>query len=186
MEDASGWNDFVMRIHIPAPTSRAFGPYHDWITDPGSLTAAIRAHAQHFAVMRLRERTGRPLPAEANLLPGNQFGPAIVREVLLVANERPVIFARSILPHASLRGRWQQLRRMGTRPLGQALFSAHGARRTEVVYQKLTSRQPLFRQAAQSLSEVPTHLWARTSVFDLSGRPILVTEVFLPTLLELN
>lgn len=175
-----------MRARPPAPTPRAFGPYQDWITDPGSLTAAIRAHSQHFAIRQLRERTGRPLPTEAYLLPAYQYGPAIVREVLLLADERPVVFARSILPHASLHGKWQQLRRMGTRPLGQALFSARGARRTEVVYQKLTPRQALFRQAARAVYEMPPYLWARSSIFDLSSRPILVTEVFLPTILELS
>jgi chorismate--pyruvate lyase len=45
-------------------------------------------------------------------------------------------------------------------------------------------RHPLYRHAAVHVDAPPRALWARRSLFSLENHPILVTEVFLPALLE--
>jgi chorismate--pyruvate lyase len=50
----------------------------------------------------------------------------------------------------------------------------------------LFATHPLYRLASRHLApeNLPTQLWARRSLFHLAGEPLLVTEVFLPSLLE--
>lgn len=110
---------------------------------------------------------------------------ALVREVLLCCNHKPAVFAHSVLPFRSLQGSWRELPRLGSRPLGAALFSNPRVRRTPLQFKKLTINHPLYR-AAQRYLELPAQsLWARRSVFFLGSSAILVTEVFLPQVLTL-
>ncbi|MDN5836992.1 MAG: chorismate lyase, partial [Nitrosospira sp.] len=53
-------------------------------------------------------------------------------------------------------------------------------------FKKLNSVHPLFRRACRKLQAKPPGLWARRSLFSLQGQSILVTEVFLPSILELS
>jgi chorismate--pyruvate lyase len=47
-------------------------------------------------------------------------------------------------------------------------------------------RHPLWKRAARLVGdELPT-LWARRSLFTRRGRPLLVTEVFLPNLRDMH
>jgi chorismate--pyruvate lyase len=53
-------------------------------------------------------------------------------------------------------------------------------------YKKLHAQHPLYQRAAAELTDAPASLWARRSLFDLHGSPLLVTEVFLPEILMLD
>jgi chorismate--pyruvate lyase len=46
----------------------------------------------------------------------------------------------------------------------------------------LLPRQPLFETASHHLPERPDHLWGRRTLFYVEKRPLLVNEIFLPTL----
>lgn len=108
------------------------------------------------------------------------------REVFLYCGDRPVVFAHSVLPLASLRGAWAKLGKLGNRPLGATLFANPCVRRAPLEYKRLNQRHPLYQRACARLDRPPTYLWARRSLFALHGRRILVTEVFLPAILELT
>jgi len=104
---------------------RATVPAHlrPWLTDPASLTARITARCLRFRVMVLRQALDHPHPDEADLFGLRPRNLVWVREVLLLADERPVVFARSILPRGHASGTWHLFHRIGTRPLGAALFA---------------------------------------------------------------
>jgi chorismate--pyruvate lyase len=105
---------------------------------------------------------------------------AYVREVILECDGIPVVFAHSVVSLASLRGPWAGVTRLGSRPLGEALFSNPRVFRGKLQYRRIPSRHPLARQAAKAgISNENMPLWARRSLFTLKGRPIMVTEVFL-------
>ena len=74
---------------------------------------------------------------------------------------------------------------LGNRSLGTVLFTNPVVKRTPLRFRKLTSGHPLFKHACRRLDEKPSGLWARRSLFSLRGQSILVTEVFLPSILEL-
>lgn len=110
---------------------------------------------------------------------------ALLREVCLMCDGKPVVFAHSVLPRRSLRGAWRGLGRLGRRPLGEALFANPAVVRTPLAYRKLLPGHALYQRAIAVLKSRPPCLWARRSVFMLDGVTIMVTEVFLPEVLEL-
>ena len=110
---------------------------------------------------------------------------ALVREVYLYCGNTPVVFAHSVVARKDLRGAWRSLSGLGNRSLGTVLFTNPVIRRTPLRFKKLTPAHPLFRRACLKLKVRPSGLWARRSLFSLRDQSILVTEVFLPSILEL-
>jgi len=88
------------------------------------------------------------------------------------------VFAHSVLPHKSLRGRWLALSRLGNKPLGATLFANPRVKRTALSYKKLSRHHALYKHAAKGLNDKPPYLWARRSVFSLNCANIMLTEVF--------
>ena len=161
---------------------RAPRPLRDWLTDRGSLTRLLSARHTDFRVRPLRRGAARPHPDERRSLGLARGELAYVRDVLLVGDGRNRVFAHSVLARASLAGGWHRITRLGARPLGEALFSDPRVRRRGLVVRKLDARHPLHRAACRGANIAAPALWARRSVFCLGGRPLLVTEVFLPDL----
>ena len=162
-----------------------------WLRDPGSLTARIRARCGRFAVQVVCQQLARVHRDEALLLglrPGER---AWLREVLLLADGRPVVFARSLLPRRNVRGTWNLFHGMGSRPLGQALFSDPEISRLPLACRRLDRRDARYHRAQAALAHhasgqfVPRALWARRSIFLLRGSALMVSEAFLPEILEL-
>lgn len=153
---------------------------HAWLADPGSLTARIVARCYRFQVRVLREARALPFADERTLV-GLRLGRyAWVREVLLVADDVPVVFAHSALAPRDLTAAWHMARAIGTRPLGAALFADPGICRGPLQCARLTAAHPLHRHAAAAVGAPLPTLWGRRSRFCRNDRPLLVTEVFLP------
>lgn len=110
---------------------------------------------------------------------------ALVREVYLYCGDTPVVFAHSVVAHKDLRGAWRSLSGLGNKSLGTVLFSNPKIERTPLVFKKVSRRHFLYDRACERLMIKPADLWARRSLFTLHGQSILVTEVFLPAILDL-
>lgn len=165
--------------------------YKGWLADHGSLTARLKAICAGFSVQIVR--SGRLCPNHDETLPLHlqRREQAYVREVVLRCGHEKgyseVVFAHSVVPAASLRGAWAPVTRLGTRPLGEALFSNPRVKRGELQYRRISLRHPLMRQVLRAgLVPQSKSLWARRSVFYLRGHPLMVTEVFLPAVLEVT
>lgn len=153
-----------------------------WLCEPGSLTARCLRNCKHFRVDLLRYDKGRAL-ADEGLPQGQSRSPAWIREVALVCDGVPVIFAHTTLSTArrGRLGRW--LSGLGSSSLGSLLFTHPGFRRGAIEFLRLDQRHPLFRRAA-ALGETGDCLWARRSLHSLGAQQVLVTEVFLPAIAE--
>ena len=161
----------------PAP-----GVLRDWLDEPGSLTRRLRSLAgERFAVRVIDERWARAWPDERHRLgrPGHEW--FWLREVLLCDADRPLVYARSVIPGRSLRGPLRRLRRLGRQPLGALLFGRYPVARGAIEVAALDAGSRLGARAGQWGARP---CWARRSVFRIAGRPLLVTEVFLQPLLE--
>lgn len=173
-----------------ARPSRAGTPsaLRPWLTDPGSLTARIRTRCGQFSVSVLSQALGRAHPDEAALLGLRQGERVWVREVLLLADAVPVVFARSILPYRNVRGAWNLFHGIGSRPLGAALFADPRIERMPLASSCLDRRDARYHRAIEASGTVDSspRLWARRSVFRLHRRSLLVTEVFLPAIRDLS
>lgn len=157
--------------------------YRNWLIDNGSLTARLQKRYTNFSVKTVAIKYAKPIQDEAALLRQPSHKTALIREVLLMGGNQPVVFAHSVLPRASLRGAWNGLGRLGNKPLGATLFADPKVKRTPLSYKKLTPNHVLYQQATRHLAQKPSHLWARRSVFSLNCANIMVTEIFLPQLL---
>lgn len=159
---------------------------HPWLMDPGSLTARIVARCRQFKVRVLRELHTRPFLDEIGQIALPAHRHAWVREVLLVADGIPVVFAHSLIAPHDLTGAWHMARAIGSRPLGAALFADPGISREPLQVARLNSAHPLHRRAEHVLGKPLPMLWARRSRFYRHSRPLLVTEVFLPEIAGLS
>ena len=155
-------------------------PLRSWLSDHGSLTQRLKSACTSFQVVPLTLATMRPNPDEYALLGIPPDSWAYVREVMLLCDGVPVIFAHSVLPRAALRGGWNGITRLGNRSLGEVLFSDHRITREPLTYRQIRSNHALFRTIAQQLPLATSSLWARRSLFCLNAHPLLVSEVFLP------
>jgi chorismate--pyruvate lyase len=154
----------------------------NWLIDRASLTRRLQATANSsFAVCVLAQKWRKPLLSEAKALdvPADRF--VFVRHVLLLVDGRPRVFARTVIPSHVARGRLRGLTRLGSRPLGEILFSTPRMRRGEIEIACLTHGHTLYRQSLLDTPGVSGEpIWGRRSVFYLYNCPLLVNEFFLP------
>lgn len=161
----------VARQQRPSPKLQ------DWLDDSGSLTARLTAESEgRFQVKILRQCIGVPELHERQALTMKRPALALIREVLLCGYGEAWVFARSLLPLASLTGELRHLRKQGNRPLGAFLFSQPLLTRSPIVVARIS------RDHAYLPDELISddRLWGRRSVFSLQQKPLLVSEVFLP------
>ena len=150
-------------------------PVAFWLFTVDSLTAEmVRRYGGGFNVRLLSQHYGRMRADESRVM-GVPSGAALVREVLLRDGDRPLVYARTVIPVSTLRGPRRRYANLGNRPLGGMLFADRSMRRGEVeVCDALpeASRRWLGVDGA-------TRIWGRRSVFRVGGKPLLVSEYFL-------
>ncbi|MCO7224532.1 chorismate lyase [Pleionea sp. CnH1-48] len=148
---------------------------HDWLTEPGSLTALmehecgapiqVKLCRQRMASVQRREREWLDLPAREW---------ALIREVELMnpAGHRWV-WARTVVPLSTLKGAAGRLRLLKEQPLGPTLFNRLNAVRVAMNLE-VTQYNPVKQEEANQ------RLWQRRSLFNMPSGQLLVSEIFLP------
>ncbi len=170
------WADWKRLRHAQVPKG-----VYDWLRDTGSLTARLKSTCSGtFRVRVLHQGWGTPLYSEKKLLKMRAGEHAIVREVQLLCDEEPWVFARTLIPASSLKGAARRLAMLGDRPLGEVLFSDNRMRRGATEVARLQPRHTLFAMATGGLDSGPSEIWGRRTRFELAGQPLLVNEIFLP------
>ena len=177
--DAGGW---VPRVPQSLPPE-----LRAWLNETGSLTQRVLnvcTPAQPFNLQLLRRGFAAAHRDELPLL--GLHDRARVREILLKRGELPLVFAHSVISHRDLHGAWAILDGIGGRSLGSILFHDHTVHRGALHFRRIDARHPLFRKAQPWCEgDRPLELWARRAVFRREGRPLIVTEVFLPQVMTL-
>jgi 4-hydroxybenzoate synthetase (chorismate lyase) len=166
----SGW------IAHPFSAPRAI---RGWLADRGSLTRRLKARCAQFGVRPVATGNARAHRDEHRCLHLRAGSVQYRRDVVLVCNGCDVVYAHSVLPRAGLRGGWNRITHLGSRPLGEALFNDHRVSRKTLSYRRLDARDPLFIAASRVQTIATRSLWARRSVFCLNGHALMVSEVFL-------
>ncbi|WP_297528642.1 chorismate--pyruvate lyase family protein [Thiohalobacter sp.] len=152
-----------------------------WLLDPASLTRRlVDACPGRFRVRVEFQGWGRPRRDEAQALGLRDRRFALIREVHLFCDDTPWVFARTVIPARTLGGRRRRLARLGERPLGAVLFADPGMAREPVELAAIRPGSELYRHAVAGTRARPAVIWGRRSVFRLDGRPLLVSEIFLP------
>lgn len=153
---------------------------HPWLFDPRSLTRRLARHCPGGPQVRLLGQRWCVPPHEERIRLG--LPPrvrALVREVVLSCNGVPFVFGRSVFPRSSIRhARWR-IGHLGSRPLGDVLFSTPGMQRVSAQVSAIAPEDLLFRRATLAMHPVPLPAWQRHSLFARDGADLLVSELFL-------
>ena len=178
--DEPVWRSHEILMSHAVPTDIA-----PWLFEKGSLTRRILLKCKNqFRVEVLSQKWQRPMLNEALRLGVHPEHHALVREVLLYCGDNPWVFARSVLPRKTLTGPRRFLGKLGNRPLGEILFSDPNIQRDALEIAEIKNGQRMFNCATQCLISTPDFVWGRRSVFYLHKKPLLVNEVFLPSVLN--
>jgi chorismate--pyruvate lyase len=141
--------------------------WQDWLSYPRSLTQYVEKRTQKaVSIQVLTDKKQLVLNDEQDLFT-RSFCHCRVREVYLCVDNTPVVFARSILPTSSCTGINRDLLQVGNKPLGEVLF-------------KNGQAPILLRQ----VTEIAPIGFGRRTLYQLRGHPILISEFFLPSLLD--
>ena len=156
---------------------------HNWLFDPRSLTARlIRQCDGRFRVKVLGENYRTPAMDEARALKMRPRSCAIVREVFLLCNEEPWVYARTVIPYTTLKGPPRRLAYLGEKPLGALLFADPSMKRSEVEVICLPQLNLGHLPASLSPPVQSRCVWGRRSIFYLQNKPLMVSEFFLDAL----
>jgi len=131
-----------------------------WIRDDQSLTQKLKIRYKDFRVEVHRQEESEPYNNEIYMLGTEQE--FIIREVNLYGNNKPVVFARSVIPKNT---KTSSILKIGKKPLGEILFSD-----PEIL------REPI------KITLHKNNIWGRRSVFVVNNCRILVSEFFLKDL----
>jgi chorismate--pyruvate lyase len=152
---------------------------HAWLAEPGLLTARVRRACGDATVFRLLRLERAPLAPELAGRMGVTDGHCLVREIEFACGRARWIFAQSVFPDSTLRSHpW--LAELGNAALGESLLGRHDVSREPLEYRELSPADAL----AAAAGDLGRPAWARRAVYQLSGAPILVQEVFLPALAD--
>lgn len=147
---------------LPDSSPLLTAPLLDWLLEVDSMTRRFECHCQAVTVNLLREEFVSPedIAEEVALLPPESR--YWLREIELCADGVPWLVARTLVPESTLVGPERKLQQLGSVPLGRYLFATSALTRD-------------FIEVGQCAG-----LWGRRSRLRLSGKPLLLTELFLP------
>lgn len=153
-----------------------------WVYESGSLTARLRGdYGNRVAVKVLQQRWCAPFLSERKLLNQPEHRYALIREVLLYADDKPLILARTVIPYSTIKATQSNLSRLGTRPLGEVLFADPRLERMEM--EVVWVRPSSWTKDSIEVAGIARPVWGRRTVYALGQSEMLVAEFFLPAVL---
>jgi chorismate--pyruvate lyase len=176
------WHNHINHVHAP----KRLRP---WLLERGSLTEKLIAHCSTFRVQRLHQRRALCWADDSGAIGVKRMAKVWSRDVLLYCDERPAVYAHTVLPLRFNASQWPLFQSLGNTSLGATLFNDPMVRRGALQFARLTSLHPAAQQAKWATQNDMTFtsddLFARRSLFFRRGGVMCVTEVFLPTLYPL-
>lgn len=152
----------------------------NWLLEPNSLTNRMKNTFHNpFSVCLMGQGLAKPLLADAQCLNQRPYRYALIREVMLNINDQPFVFARTTLPKKVAHS-LQELTHLGSKPLGEVIFSYPALKRVRLDLAKIDSTQ--LNLKTQKLLDGQPHIWARRNTYKINKDVFLVNEFFLPAL----
>jgi len=180
----ANWHRHVIAVNAPEALRH-------WLAGGGSLTNKLKAHSRAFRVQKLHQSPALCLADEAAAIGLHRPSRVIEREVLLRCDNTPVVFGHTVVPTSADAGDWPLFSALGERSLGSTLFGDPQVRRGELEFARLRASHPLARRARAAAGLDTTGLqdkqilYARRCLYQRHNGLLLVTEVFLPQVLDL-
>jgi chorismate--pyruvate lyase len=166
------WKPYALLAQTPSPLLST------WLLCASSFMQRLKNHGiANARIQVLRESWRMPWQDECQKLNISSRRFALVREVLIDSDEGQWMYARTVIPQMTLTGKERRLGHLKNRSLGSVLFK-----------DPTMTRSPfeLTCLPAKLLSLASGDLWARRSVFHVSNKPLLLTEIFFPDIANLG
>lgn len=155
-----------------------------WVRLESSMTQKLTERVGQSVRVNLMRQDRDSLHPDERILFQPRKRKGYVREVCLYSGGARLLAARTVMVSDRLAGR-AELASLGTRPLGELLFrDGRAAKWTLREYALIGPASPLYPQVRQCTGRRLLPCWARRSMFVLEGESLLVTEIFLPSMLE--
>ena len=153
-------------------------PLRDWLLSEDSLTRKLKACCDHFEVRILGEKLLQPADGEyAGCVSSILLW---TREVLLCLDGVAWVFARTLIPNTLMTNLNTGLHSLGSRPLGELLYSNKAFVSGNIEISCFDSQHKLAKLAT-ALSQPTDHaLWGRRRYFTYQSQTLVVGEIFLP------
>ncbi len=154
-----------------------------WTYELGSLTQRLRNfYGNRVKVTVLFQGWQSPFLDERRLLKSPEHHYCLVREVMLHADNKPLILARTIIPRHTIKIAKSNLSHLGSRPLGEVIFSYPKLQRLN---SNISLIQPnMWTELAREKGNIKEAIWGRSTVYSIAQREMLVSEFFLPEVLR--
>ena len=114
----SRWQD-SQQFELPDPLLK------DWLLNTGSLTERLQTSCRNFQVKVLFHGLSEIPDIETEYLYQEQDiepGATQVREVVLMGDNRPWVFARSLIPASFVENVMSDITQLGDKPLGKIMY----------------------------------------------------------------
>jgi len=153
-----------------------------WLLHQSSMTIKLKANCSHLSVNMIEHAWKLPLSSELKTLNWASDELAFIREAELKCQGKVWIYARTIVPKPTFEAHAEAFLGMGDTPLGEYLFAQPDLQRSRFEFAQIQSCHKFYAAATQHLSTKPNAILARRSLFYLAEHPLLLTELFLPTI----
>ncbi len=137
-----------------------------------------------FSLRVLSQQWVIPEIDEARILNIPYRQTALLRQVQLLCGDMVCVYARSIIPLKTLKGRHRRLLFLGDSPLGAYLFANPSLQRNQQQLASIAKKDALFDIAPAGSVQDCAQIWGRRSLFAIDQTPVLVSEYFLPALFQ--
>ncbi len=163
---------------LPAQTLTRPSPLlTNWLLANGSLTEKLKTCCKHFDVTVLGEKEVTPFDGEFD-----KHKNVWVREVILSLDGVPWVYARTLIPLPLLEQTAVDFQSLGTKPLGQLLYSHHEFIPGRIEIGKSKSNGSI-AQLAANINQPVNSIWGRRRFFNYKQHEMIVCEFFLPAAL---
>ncbi|KZN33093.1 hypothetical protein N480_24535 [Pseudoalteromonas luteoviolacea S2607] len=146
---------------------------YDRLVEQGSLTALLKSQCVDFSVQVLNESLMKP-PANIAKLLGDSVNQSLCREVLLLCDGAPHVYAQSWI---TIEANELGLSNMGNKPLGERLFQESDWQRGDLEVSHIQCAQSC-KQLAELFAASVMPFFARRSIFTNQNAKVLVCEIF--------
>lgn len=152
-----------------------------WLMGSGLITVRMKsACGDRYALKLVEHWTGLLSGAHKSALKVEDSA-GLFRDVEMCCGERVWVFGQTVIPDSTLTSHpW--LAELGEASLGETLSDLSGVERSPYEYAWLPVTEPVTARALRDAEVKPHGLWARRARLTLRQAPMLVQELFLPTM----
>ena len=158
LEQIVPWSTFdKIKDQLPSEVIKS------WLLEDGAITKRIKLNYE-FRLELIKDEISFVQETDKAFL-GTKSGEIKVREVILYADDEPIVFAQTLIPNTTIKNGLSELGNIGNKPLGDILFEKDIFTKSDQVFAEFVFKNNSF--------------WGRKIKYTVKDEPFSVMEVFL-------